>query len=178
LLTFRPSSAPNWKAWRFTFIIVAMPLSDPQTAPACPKCGKKRTPEAQSCPRCGLVFALWKEEGSPAMAPLDSRGNELWQEIQGHWSEATRHEEFLKHCLQTDTLAAAGRLYRERLDESPKDALAAQMQAQILAKATLTLSINKSQPREVLTRSRWFWAIVLVAMALGIAGGLFWRRFR
>jgi hypothetical protein len=125
-----------------------------------------------------LVFALWKQESSPAVAPLDSRGNELWQEIQGCWSDSSRHEEFLKHCLQTGTLAAAGRLYRERLDENPEDAVAAQMQAQILAKATLTLSINKSQPREVLTRSRWFWTIVLVAMALGIVGGLFWRRFR
>jgi len=112
------------------------------------------------------------------LALLDSRGTELWQEIQGHWSDATRHEELLKHCLQTGTLAAAGRLYRERLDEDPKDAVAAKMQAQILTKATLTLSLNKSQPREAVTRSRWFWAIVLLAMALGITGGLFWRKFR
>jgi hypothetical protein len=112
------------------------------------------------------------------MVPLDSRGNDLWQAVQGHWSDATRHEELLKHCLQTGTLAAAGRLYRERLDENPKDAMAAQMQAQILSKATLTLSINKRQPREAVTRSRWFWAILLLAMALGIAGGLFWRRLR
>ena len=168
----------NWKASWFALIILGMPASDPQTAPACPKCGKKRTPETESCPRCGLVFALWKEEGSQAMVPLDSRGSELWQAIQGHWSDSACHEEFLKHCLQTGSLAAAGRLYRERLDENPKDAVAAQMQAQILAKATLTLSINKSQPREAMTRTRWFWAVVLLAMALGIVGGLFWRRLR
>ena len=157
-----------------------MPPSEPQNAstPACPKCGKRRPPEAESCPRCGLVFALWKEDVSPPVVPLDSRGSELWQEVQGHWSDSARHEEFLKHCLQTGTLAAAGRMYRERLDENPKDAVAAQMQAQILAKATLTLNINKSQPREVMTRTRWFWAVILVAMALGIAGGLFWRKFR
>jgi hypothetical protein len=112
------------------------------------------------------------------MVPLDSRGSELWQDVQGHWSDSVRHEEFLKHCLQGGTLAAAGRLYRERLDENPRDAVAAQMQKQVVAKATLSLSINKSQPREAVTRTRWFWAIVLVAMALGIAGGLFWRRFR
>ena len=157
-----------------------MPPSEPQNAstPACPKCGKRRPPEAESCPRCGLVFALWKEDVSPPVVPLDSRGSELWQEVQGHWSDSARHEEFLKHCLQTGTLAAAGRMYRERLDENPKDAVAAQMQAQILAKATLTLNINKSQPHEVMTRTRWFWAVILVAMALGIAGGLFWRKFR
>ncbi len=112
------------------------------------------------------------------MTPLDSRGSELWQALQAHWSDSARHEELLKHCLQTGTLAAAGRLYRERLDEDPRDAVAAQMQAQILAKAALPLSINKSQPPEIMTRSRWFWAVVLVAMALGIAGGLFWRRLR
>jgi hypothetical protein len=124
------------------------------------------------------VFALWKEESSAPMVPLDSRANDLWQAVQGHWSDATRHEELLKHCLQSGTLAAAGRLYRERLDENPQDAVAAQMQAQILAKATLTLSINKRQPRQAMTRNRWFWAILLLAMALGIAGGLFWRRLR
>jgi len=155
-----------------------MSASETQTASGCPKCGKKRLPEAESCPRCGLVFALWRDDGAAALVPLDSRGNELWQSVQAHWSDAARHEELLKHCLQTGTLAAAGRLYRERLDENPKDALAAQMQAQILAKATLTLSINKSQPREAVTRTRWFWAVILVAMALGIAGGLFWRKFR
>ena len=169
-----------WKACPFALIIAEMPSSEPPTAPppGCPKCGKKRSPEAKACPRCGLVFALWKDDRTAALVPLDSRGNELWQAVQAHWSDAARHEELLKHCLQTGTLAAAGRLYRERLDENPNDAVAAQMQTQILAKATLTLSINKSQPREAVTRTRWFWAVILAAMALGIAGGLFWRKFR
>ena len=155
-------------------------MNEPVTGSAqgCPKCGKKRSPEAESCPRCGLAFALWKEENGPTLVPLDSRGAALWQEAQGHWSDSARHEEFLKHCLQTDTLAAAGRMYRERLDENPRDAVAAQMQAQVLAKAALSLSIYKSQPRVTITRTRWFWVVVLVAMALGIAGGLFFRRFR
>jgi hypothetical protein len=144
----------------------------------CPKCGKKGLPEAEACSRCGLVFALWKETDGPALVPLDARGAELWQKAQEHWSDSARHEEFLKHCLQTDTLAAAGRLYRERLDENPRDAVAAQMQGQVLAKAALSLSIHKSQPRQPVTRTRWFWTILLVAMALGIVGGLFWRRFR
>ncbi len=153
-----------------------MSESTPTTAEFCPKCGKQK--QSESCPRCGLVFALWKAENGPALVPLDSRGNELWQEVRANWSDSARHETFLKHCLQTDLLAAAGRMYRERLDENPRDAVAAQMQAQVLAKATLNLSIHKSQPREAMTRTRWFWAVVLIAMALGIAGGLFWRRFR
>ena len=176
----RSRADTNWKARPFALIMLEMPSSEPQneTATYCPKCGKKRSPATAACPRCGLVFALWKEEGSTPLVPLDTRGNQLWQEVQDHWNESALHEEFLKHCLQIGSLAAAGRMYRERLDKNPKDAVAAQMQAQILAKATLTLSINKSQPREAMTRTRWFWAIILLAMALGIAGGLFWRRFR
>ncbi|MBN2573327.1 MAG: zinc ribbon domain-containing protein [Deltaproteobacteria bacterium] len=145
---------------------------------ACPKCGKPRLPEAQSCPRCGLVFALWREDNSVSVANLDNRGTELWQKIAGNWSDSGLHEEFLKHCLQTGTLAAAGRLYRERLDQDPKDTVAAHMQSQLLAKATLRLTVAKTQPREPVTRNRWFWVIVLSAMALGIAAGLFWRHLR
>jgi hypothetical protein len=156
---------------RFALIMEAMPET-------CPKCGKKSPPEGTACPRCGLIFALWKEDSVLPTARLDATGEALWQHAQQDWGDAARHEEFVKHCLQTDNLAPAGRLYRDRLDENPKDAIAAQMQSQILAKASLGLSIHKSQPRQPMTRSRWFWFVVLAAMALGIAGGLFWRRIQ
>ena len=155
--------------------LVAETTSDGQAA-ACPKCGRKRSAEADACPRCGLVFALWKADGGAALARLDAAGEELWAKARENWGDAARHEELLKHCLQTGTLAAAGRLYRERLDEDPKDLLAAQMQSQVLAKATLGLAIHKTQPRTAVTRHRWFWVIVLAAMALGIGAGLVWRR--
>jgi hypothetical protein len=151
-------------------------LADTTAITACPKCGKKRSSNADACPRCGLVFALWKPGDGPTVACLDEGGEALWRKAQENWSDSRSHEAFLKHCLQTHTLAAAGRLYRERLDEDPKDVLAAQMQNQVLSKAALGLSLNKSQPRTAVTRTRWFWVIVLTAMALGIAGGLFWRR--
>lgn len=132
--------------------------------------------DVKACPRCGLVFALWKPEDGAAVIRLDAAGEELWRAVQANWNDSARHEAFLKHCLQTEALAAAGRLYRDRLDENPKDVLAAQMQSQVLAKASLGLSLNKSEPRTALTRTRWFWVVVLAAMALGIAAGLFWRR--
>ncbi len=147
-------------------------------AQACPKCGKKRTSEAESCPRCGLVFALWQQDGAVPVADLDEKGKELWQKLASNWSDASLHEELLKHCLQTNGLAAVGRLYRERLDDNPKDEIAARMQSQVLAKATLHLSIQKTQPRQAVTRTSWFWIVILAAMALGIFGGLFWRRLR
>jgi hypothetical protein len=144
----------------------------------CPKCGKKRATDSTACPRCGLVFALWSPDSVPSSTVLDQRGISLWEGIQANWGDSARHEEFLRHCLQTDKLAAAGRLYRERLDATPNDVIAAQMQKEILSKATLGLSLHKTPPREPITRTKWFWTVVLTAMALGIAGGLFWRRFR
>jgi hypothetical protein len=170
--------AASWPALAIPPIIGTVTEAQTPAGSACPKCGKQRLPEAESCPRCGLVFALWRAESDVPAVALDSRGTELWQKIADNWSDAALHEEFLKHCLQAGTLAAAGRLYRERLDQDPKDAIAAQMQSQVLAKAALNLSVAKSQPREPVTRTRWFWFVVLVAMALGIAGGLFWRRLR
>ncbi len=167
-----------WIASKNPLIMMAVSAPQEPEASACPKCGKKRVPASESCLRCGLVFALWRAEPGAAPVRLDSQGVELWQKVETNWSDAALHEDFLKHCLQTNTLAAAGRLYRERLDENPKDAVAAHMQSQVLAKAALGLSISKMQPREPVTRNWWFWVMVLTAMALGIAGGLFWRRFR
>jgi hypothetical protein len=145
---------------------------------ACPKCGRKCLPEAKSCPRCGLVFELWQAESSIPLASLDDIGAALWRKLEASWSDTALHEELLKHCLQTGSLAAAGRLYRDRLDQDPKDSIAAHMQGQVLAKAAVMLSVQRTQPRSSLVRNRWFWVIVLVAMALGIAAGLFWRRMR
>jgi hypothetical protein len=152
--------------------------ADDPGSSTCPKCGKKGRKDAESCPRCGLVFALWTDVNSIPAANLDEAGTALWQKIEADWNDSARHEEFLKHCLQANLLSVAGRLYRDRLDENPKDAIATQMQAQVLAKATLGLTINKTQPREPVTRTRWFWIVVLSAMAIGIAAGLLWRRFR
>jgi hypothetical protein len=147
-------------------------------SPGCPKCGKKRSPESKACPRCGLVFDLWHADSSVPVASLDDAGSELWRKVEANWSDTCVHEDFIKHCLQTSSLAAAGRLYRDRLDQDPKDSIAAHMQGQVLAKATVMLSVQRTQPRESLVRSRWFWAIFLLAMALGIAAGLFWRHLR
>lgn len=153
-----------------------MTEAEATTSPACPKCGKKRSPESQSCPRCGLVFDLWHADGSVPLASLDDPGTELWRKVEANWSDTAVHDDFIKHCLQTSSLAAAGRLYRERLDQDPKDSIAVHMQGQVLAKATVMLSVQRTQPRDSLVRNRWFWAIVLLAMALGIAAGLFWRQ--
>jgi len=150
--------------------------SDGESSGSCPKCGKTRSAEAEACARCGLVFSLWKaDQGAPG-SRLDQAGEELLANVRANWGDALAHEAFLKHCMLSGALAVAGRLYRERLDQDPKDVLAAQMQNQVLAKATLGLAISQTQPRAAVTRSRLFWIVVLTAMALGIAAGLLWGR--
>jgi len=129
----------------------------------CPKCGRKRDQGASACPRCGLRFALW----SPA-------GQVHWQQVEANWQDLRRHEEFAKYCLQANLLPAAGRCYRERLDRFPGDAIATKMQKEILAKAALGLMVQKRQPAAPVTRSKWFWVIILAAMAVAVAAAFVW----
>ena len=145
---------------------------------ACPKCGKARAGDTAACPRCGLLFALWQSGEVTEVAGLDQAGEALWDRVEEDFADSARHEALLKHCVRTGLLAAAGRRYRNRLDRNPKDALAAEMQAQVLARATLGLSLARRTPKTALTRSRGFWTMVSAALALGIAAGLYWRRLR
>jgi hypothetical protein len=140
----------------------------------CPKCGHKRASDAAACPRCGLQFALWRPSMGDPRAHLTTQGQELWQRVEANWQDERRHEEFAKYCLQSNLLPAAGRCYRDRLDRFPGDAIASKMQAEILAKATLGLMVQKRQAAEPITRSKWFWVIVLAAMALAIAAAFVW----
>ncbi len=151
--------------------------TNPSTSDGCPKCGQKRTPERDSCARCGLVFALWNPEAAPAAAVLDSEGEALWRKVEDEWADPARHDVFVKHCLQHNLLSAAGRLYRARLDKSPGDEIATKMQAEIVAKASLTMAMAQQNrvPSEPFTRSKWFWTIVLTAMALAIGAAFLWR---
>jgi hypothetical protein len=143
--------------------------------PSCPKCGHRREPQQAACPRCGLRFSLWRAEQADPRGRLDERGEELWRRVQANWQDEARHVDFTKYCLQANLLPAAGRCYRDRLDAVPGDALATKMQAEILSKATLGLMVQQQKrPGEPLTRSKWFWVIVVTSMALAIAGAFMW----
>ena len=153
-------------------------MTDTPGTAHCPKCQRDRAGDLTACPRCGLVFELWKEDAAAPLPSLDATAEALWQTARSDWTNTLAHEAFIKYCLQNDLLGPAGRLYRERLDENPKDAVAAAMQKQVLAKATMTLELHKSPMVTPVTRSKWFWLVVLSAMAMGILFGLFYRRFR
>lgn len=142
---------------------------------SCPKCGRKREPQMAACPRCGLRFSLWRAEQASLQNRMDARAQELWKSVQVDWQNQSRHDEFAKYCLQANILPAAGRCYRDRLDTAPGDAMATKMQAEILAKATLGLVVQQQKrPDEPITRSKWFWVIVVTSMALAILGAFIW----
>ncbi len=140
----------------------------------CPKCGRRRDQGAPACPRCGLRFALWRPALADHRVPLTPAGQEQWAQLEANWQDLRRHEEFAKYCLQANLLPAAGRCYRDRLDRFPGDAIATKMQKEILAKATLGLMVQKRQPGAPVTRSKWFWVIILAAMAMAIAAAFIW----
>jgi hypothetical protein len=145
----------------------------------CPKCGRARATGVESCPRCGLVFARWKPPAPVGAADgfLDTKGEKLWGELDEHWSDEARHQAFLKHCAAAGCLAAAGRRYRQRLDDHPEDGVAGRMQARIVAMVAATLTPTAAPPAPV-NRQRWLLVLAGVAALGGAVGGLLYRRFR
>jgi hypothetical protein len=148
--------------------------ADPSVT-ACPKCGRRVAgPQAESCPRCGLTFSLWSAEQASGVARLDERGEALWAAAVASWSTPERHDELLRHCSVTGLLAAAGRRYRERLDQDAGDAVAARMQERVLAMATA--SFVRPAAAVPVTRHNWFWVLMAVCGLVGLGGALFLRR--
>jgi hypothetical protein len=142
----------------------------------CPKCShKKANPEQGACARCGLVFALWNPELATRVVALDERAESLWADVAANWSRVEAHDAFLKHCSVAQMLPAAGRRYRERLDERPGDEMALQMQKRVLAMATALMGTPAQKPPEPFTRSGAFWAVVVGALSLGIIAAMMFR---
>jgi hypothetical protein len=131
--------------------------------PGCPRCGGRPGAGETSCPRCDLAFALWTPRQAAEVAPLDTRGLELWAEAVASWTASQKHEAFLKHCAQAGLLGVAGRHYRQRLDDVPDDTVAAQMEERAIA--LLAAPIAPAPRRHAV----WFWAVLALVSVAGIA---------
>jgi hypothetical protein len=143
----------------------------------CPKCSqKKAAPTQEACVRCGLVFALWNPDNAPKVVALDEGAETLWSAVAKNWSDVEAHDAFLKYCSVASMLPAAGRRYRERLDEQPSDEIAQQMQKRILAMATAAMGSPAQKPPEPFTRSGAFWVVIVGALSLGIIAAMMFRK--
>jgi uncharacterized Zn finger protein (UPF0148 family) len=148
------------------------------SATHCPKCHHRfpaRPGGSESCPRCGLTFALWTPVADAPAAELDDQAERLWSTALADWDTLENHEAFVKYCSRAGVLALAGRRYRERLDHQPSDAVAAQMQARILTMATAGYIPPSPVPAPV-TRSLWFWVVVALCGVAGMTIAFFLRR--
>jgi hypothetical protein len=153
-----------------------MTVPSDQGAPsaACPKCGRARDAGAETCARCGLMFARWSPEQAAEVVQLDATGEKLWADLRASWNDEALHDAFVKHCSVSGRLPAAGRLYRALLDREPGNALATRMQARIVGMATALLT--PTQPRgPAVSRRGWFlWVLIIGALA-GVLGSLLYR---
>jgi hypothetical protein len=145
----------------------------------CPKCGwrprETDSEKVSACARCGLVFERWTPELAAEQIVMDDEGESLWAAVQASWNDDSTHDAFLKHCSLSGRLALAGRRYRERLDQAPKDPTAGRMQERVVSMATLTFAQRAPKPIPV-TRTRMFWAVLACFVGIGIVSALLYGR--
>jgi len=115
---------------------LARPKPHP-AGPRCPKCGAGRAGDAQSCARCGLVFALFRPETLALPEALEAS----WRALETTWTDAERHAAFLASCTSAEVLGEAVRRYRLKAEQAPGDALASRFRddavSRLMAHATL-----------------------------------------
>ena len=122
------------------------------------------------------MFALWNPAAAPKPVALDEAAEALWAKATTTWQSPEAHDAFLKHCSVAGMLPAAGRRYRERLDERPTDEVAQQMQKRVLQMATALMGAPAQKQPDPFTRSGTFWMIVIAALSLGIIAALMFRK--
>ena len=110
----RPSASSDAAAGRAIDPSVEPPLG------FCPKCIAPRAQAASACPSCGLLFANFQPGDHDPPEPILS----AWRVLSARWGAEEEHTRFLQLAGAAEGLAAAGRLYRIRLAQSPGDPLA------------------------------------------------------
>lgn len=147
----------------------------PPTGPLCPKCGSARPEAAESCAKCGVVFALFKPENLALSAPLE----DLWARVEASWTDPARHEAFLSACVSVEVLSEAVRRYRVRSEQAPGDALASRFRDDATTRLMAHAELPPSSPREdagsSLSKPASPVTLVLVVACLALfVGVLYW----
>lgn len=123
----------------------------------CPKCLRSVRSESESCPKCGLIFALW-EKGIARIPEItaedgdgDPRVETLWQRIEKSPEDEACHEAFLIYCRESGRLDLAATKYQAFLFRNPESRLGRIFRERII----LLVQFNRpsiQKPRYNLTR--------------------------
>ncbi len=129
----------------------------------CPKCGEPKT--ADSCPKCGLVFARYRPAAFEAVPPGLA---ELWDHVERHWDEAAAHAAFVERAFFLEQSGFAAHRYRTKGD----DPTARAQTARIVSRMEQALLASKTEPLPPRRSSRTA-LLALLFIAAATAAGLF-----
>ena len=141
----------------------------------CPRCFREVRRQSESCPKCGLVFALWERGAVRAQGPRrwtvdeDPRAESLWAEVEARPEDETRHEAFLAYCQEARCLDLAAQRYQAFLLQNPGSRTGFLFRDRILLLAQFDSKAAPS-PRYQPPRASWLkWILGLGAAALLLA---------
>ncbi len=142
----------------------------------CPRCFREVRRRSESCPKCGLVFAVW--EGGAARVPggfrragdEDPRAESLWREVEARPEDETRHEAFLAYCREARCLDLAAYRYQAFLLQNPGSRTGLLFRDRILLLAQFNSKTTlppKDRPPHA-SRLKWVLGLGLAALLLGL----------
>ena len=166
-------------------MLVSPETHNPGTAPPrddrfqCPRCFREVRQGSVSCPKCGLIFALWESGAARVRREHrteheDPRAESLWREVEDRPEDDSRHEAFLAYCSETRCLDLAASRYQAFLLENPGSPTGLIFRDRILLLAQFEPKA-KPPPKVHGPHARWFkWILGFAAAALLL--GLFLAR--
>lgn len=142
---------------------------------SCPKCGAPRT-GAESCPRCGVVFARFDPAALEAGVPDDIKA--LWAHVEAGWDDRARHALFTETAIARGEAAYAASRYRAR---GTGDRTAAEQLERISARLeqTLAQAVRAGPPHAVdpgRKRALLFLVAIILLLLIGAIGLALVRR--
>lgn len=135
----------------------------------CPKCLRAVPSGRESCPKCGLIFSLWKNgmvhiPGISSKRAVEDPGLlALWQQIENDPENEACHEAFLKYCREGACLDVAALKYQVLLLQNPESSLAKAFRERIIFLAQCNCP---SKPRPSNGPSRFTGVKIILSLGL------------
>jgi hypothetical protein len=137
----------------------------------CPKCGAPR--QGESCPRCGLVFALFDPSRLDADVPETLK--ELWTHVEAGWDDPARHALFVEQALAGGHGGFAAARYRRKGDDPVArgqiERIASRLEQILAAAATPPDERAGAGGRKVI----WLLVVLLTLAFAGLLLASIWR---